>query len=74
MFFLCLIFRISQIDSNRIQINYGEIFILVLVKGIENIGEQIKYNGGLEFIVWLVVMFVGLRELSVGFMKVLLVD
>lgn len=50
MFFLCLIFRISQIDSNRILINYGEIFILVLVKGIENIGEQIKYYGGLEFI------------------------
>lgn len=45
----CLIFRTSQIDSNRTLINYGETPILVLVKGIENTGEQIKYYGGLEF-------------------------
>lgn len=70
----CLIFRTSQIDSNRTLINYGETPILVLVKGTENTGEQIKYYGGLEFTVWLAVMSVGLRELSVGSMKVLLAD
>lgn len=48
--------------------------ILVLVKGTENTGEQIKYYGGLEFTAWRAVMSVGLRELSVGSMKVLLAD
>lgn len=70
----CLIFRTSQIDSNRTLINYGETPILVLVKGTENTGEQIKYYGGLEFTAWLAVMSVGLPELSVGSMKVLLAD